>query len=252
VCVNTFGYALASAAIVSLVSLVGIATLPFSEESIKSITFILVSLAAGALFGDAILHILPDVFRHDPHTVRSSLWVLAGILASFMFEKFLRWKHHHEVEGVEGIKPVGRIILVSDGLHNLLDGILIGASFQVNHSVGIATTLAVALHELPHEIGDFGVLIHSGYSKGKALLFNFLCACIAIAGVVVAFAFQSSLDNFPWVALPLTAGSFLYIAGSNLTPELQKEHMPEKSLIQCVAMMAGVGLMTWLLFLGNG
>jgi zinc and cadmium transporter len=253
---NTFLYALASAIGVSLVSLVGIATIPFSDESIRGITFILVSLATGALFGDALLHILPDVFRHDPHTVQSSLWVLAGILASFIFEKFLRWKHHHEDNPGHdhhargNIKPVGRIILVSDGLHNLVDGILIGASFQVNHSVGVATTLAVALHELPHEIGDFGVLIDSGYTKTRALLFNFLCACISIVGVLIAFGFQSSLTNFPWVALPLTGGSFLYIAGSNLTPELQKEHAPERSLIQCVAMMAGVGLMTWLLFLG--
>jgi zinc and cadmium transporter len=127
-----------------------------------------------------------------------------------------------------------------------MDGILIGASFQVNRDVGIATTLAVALHELPHEIGDFGVLIDSGYSRGRAVLFNFLCACIAIAGVFVAFGFQSSLDNFPSIALPLTGGSFLYIAGSNLTPELQKEYAPGRSLIQCLAMVAGIGLMVWL------
>ena len=240
---NAFAAALLSAILVSLISLLGIASLPFSEETLKRITFALVSLATGALFGDAVLHILPDVFRHDPHSLASALWILAGIFASFVFEKVLRWKDHHNLEGPKGIKPVGRIILFSDGLHNLLDGILIGASFQVNREVGIATTLAIALHELPHEIGDFGVLIDSGYSKGRALLFNFLCACIAIAGVFVAFAFQSSLENFPWVALPLTGGSFLYIAGSNLTPELQKEYAPVKSLIQCAAMLAGVGLM---------
>jgi zinc and cadmium transporter len=177
----------------------------------------------------------------------SSLWVLGGILISFIFEKFLRWKDHHEIEHTHTIKPVGKIILLSDGLHNLVDGILIGASFQVNRDVGIATTLAVALHELPHEIGDFGVLIDSGYSKSRALLFNFMCACIAIAGVVVAFAFQSAMTNFPLIALPLTGGSFLYIAGSNLTPELQKEYAPLRSLIQCLAMIAGVGLMIGLL-----
>jgi zinc and cadmium transporter len=243
---SAFPSALISATLVSLISLVGIATLPFSDEGLKRITFILISLATGALFGDAILHILPDVFRHDVHSFKSSLWVLAGILASFSFEKFLRWKDHHELDGVKGIKPVGRIILVSDGLHNLVDGILIGAGYLANRDVGIATTLAVALHELPHEMGDFGVLIDSGYSKGKALLFNFLCACIAIAGVFVAFAFQSSVDNFPWIALPLTAGSFLYVAGSNLTPELQKEYVPFKSLVQCLAMTAGAGLMVWL------
>ena len=229
-----------------MVSLVGIATLPFSEEGLKRITFVLISLAVGALFGDAILHILPEVFRHDTHSFKSSLWVLAGMFASFVFEKFLRWKDHHELEQTPGIKPAGRIILVSDGLHNLVDGILIGASYLANRDVGLATTLAVALHELPHEIGDFGVLIDSGYSKGKALLFNFFCACIAIVGVIVAFGFHSSSDNFPWIALPLTAGSFLYVAGSNLTPELQKENAPMKSLLQCIAMMAGVGLMVWL------
>ena len=244
---SAFSNALASASAVSLLSLVGIASLPFSEETLKRITFILVSLATGALFGDAILHILPEVFKSGSHTLTSSLWVLGGILASFIFEKFLRWKDHHELEHSHTIKPVGRIILLSDGLHNLMDGILIGASFQVNRDVGIATTLAVALHELPHEIGDFGVLIDSGYSKGRALVFNFLCACIAIAGVFVAFGFQSSLENFPWIALPLTGGSFLYIAGSNLTPELQKEYAPVRSLIQCLAMMAGIGLMVWLL-----
>ena len=247
---HAFLLALGSAGLVSTISLLGIATLPFSEDSLQRITFVLVSLAVGALFGDAILHILPDVFRHEPHSVGSALWVLTGIFASFIFEKILRWKDHHELEHVHGhIKPVGRIILVSDGLHNLIDGILIGASFQVNREVGIATTLAVALHELPHEMGDFGVLIDSGYSKGRALLFNFLCACIAMLGVVVAFGFQSSMDNFPWIALPLTGGSFLYIAGSNLTPELQKEYAPVKSLIQCGAMLAGVALMAGLLLI---
>jgi zinc and cadmium transporter len=240
---SAFSNALSSAAAVSLVSLVGIASLPFSDENLKRITFILVSLATGALFGDAILHILPEVFRNGGHSLNSSFWVLGGILASFIFEKFLRWKDHDELEHSHSIKPVGRIILLSDGLHNLMDGILIGASFQVNRDVGIATTLAVALHELPHEIGDFGVLIDSGYSKGRALVFNFLCACIAIVGVFVAFGFQSKLENFPLIALPLTGGSFLYIAGSNLTPELQKEYAPVRSLIQCLAMMAGVGLM---------
>src|ERR1017187_8836312 len=125
---HTFLYAIGSATAVSLVSLVGIATIPFSEDRLKRITFILISLAVGALFGDAVLHILPDVFRHDPHSLVSSLWVLAGIFASFVFEKVLRWKDHHQLEGQKGIKPVGRIILISDGLHNLLDGVLIGAS----------------------------------------------------------------------------------------------------------------------------
>src|SRR5579872_6754652 len=105
---SAFLSALTSAAIVSLISLVGIATLPFNEAALKRITFALISLATGALFGDAILHILPDIFRHDPRSFRSSLWVLAGIFISFIFEKILRWKDHHDLEGPKGIKPVGR------------------------------------------------------------------------------------------------------------------------------------------------
>src|SRR5262249_7208697 len=143
------------------------------------------------------------------------------------------------------IHPVGRIILISDGLHNLLDGVLIGASYLAGRSVGLATTFAVILHELPHEIGDFGVLLHSGYSRTRALLLNFFSACVAIA-----FAFQSAMKDFPAIALPVTAGTFLYIAGSNLTPELHKENDPLQSLLQFLALMAGVGFMLLLLLVG--
>ena len=175
-------WALASAFIVSLISLAGLATLPFREQSLKDIVFLLISLSAGALFGDAILHLLPEIFRSTTHPVASSLWVIAGIFSSFLIEKFLRWRQEHGLHPHDHIHPVGRIILISDGLHNLLDGTLIGASYMAGRSVGLATTFAVILHELPHEIGDFGVLLHSGYSRTKALLFNFLSAMIAIAG----------------------------------------------------------------------
>jgi len=245
---NEYAWAFLSAGVVSLISLGGLIAMPLGDKGLRRITFILVSLATGALYGDALFHLLPAVFRHDSLPLRGSLWVTAGILVSFLFEKVLRWKDHHSLEETPGIKPVGKIILFSDGLHNVVDGILIGASYLANRDVGIATTLAVALHELPHEMGDFGVLIDAGYSKSRALLFNFLCACLSLIGVAVAFGFHSAMDNFPWIALPFTAGSFLYIAGSNLTPELQKEYLPVRSLIQCEAMIAGIALMAWLAF----
>ncbi len=244
---TAFWWAFLSAFAVSLLSLAGLATLPFREESLKGIVFLLISLAAGALFGDAILHLFPEIFRNTQHPVASSLWILAGIFSSFILEKFLRWRQEHGLGHHDHIHPVGRIILVSDGLHNLLDGVLIGASYMAGRSVGLATTFAVIFHELPHEIGDFGVLLHSGYSRSRALLFNFLSACIAIAGVGIAFVFQSSMNDFPAIALPLTAGTFLYIAGSNLTPELHKENAPLKSLMQLAALLAGVGFMLLLL-----
>jgi zinc and cadmium transporter len=247
---TAFWWALGSAFVVSLISLVGLAAMTLREDRVKGVVFILISLAAGALFGDAILHLLPEIFRTTQHPVASSLWVLAGIISSFVLEKFLRWRQEHGFHPHDHIHPVGRIILVSDGLHNLMDGVLIGASYLAGRSVGMATTMAVILHELPHEIGDFGVLLHSGYSRSKALLFNFLSACIAIGGVGIAFGFQSALPDFPAIALPVTAGSFLYIAGTNLTPELHKENSPLKSLLQFIALLTGVSFMLLLLLVG--
>ncbi len=244
---TSFWWAFGSAFAVSLLSLAGLATLPFREESLKGIVFLLISLAAGALFGDAILHLFPEIFRKTSHPVASSLWILAGIFSSFILEKFLRWRQEHGLGHHDHIHPVGRIILISDGLHNLLDGVLIGASYLAGRSVGLATTFAVMFHELPHEIGDFGVLLHSGYSRSRALLFNFLSALIAMAGVGIAFGFQSAMNDFPTIALPVTAGTFLYIAGSNLTPELHKENAPLKSLMQLAALLVGVGFMLLLL-----
>lgn len=234
---------------VSLVSLVGLATIFLRGRRLHQITFVLISLATGALFGDAIFHLLPEIFKDGSSSRQSSFWVMAGIFSSFVFEKFLRWKQEHGIEQSHAIKPVGRIILVSDGLHNFMDGILIGASYLAGASVGLATTLAVILHELPHEIGDFAVLIDAGYAWERALLFNFLSACSAITGVLAAFGFHSGIHNFTGMALPLTAGSFLYIAGANLTPELQKENAPARSLIQCLAILAGSALMVLLLFI---
>jgi len=238
-----------------MVSLAGIATIPIPEERLREVTFVLISLATGALFGDAILHLLPDIFKDPSHHLSSSLWILAGIGISFVLEKFLRWKHEHGLDHEEGhghhhgIKPVGRILLLSDGMHNFVDGLLIGASYLVGIKIGIATTLAVILHELPHEIGDFGILIDAGYSRSKAVLFNFISACVALLGVCAAFAFDSGSTRFSTGALAITAGSFLYIAGSNLTPELHKVNDPMKSLFQILSMILGVGLMSFLLLL---
>ncbi|HVO32710.1 MAG TPA: ZIP family metal transporter [Elusimicrobiota bacterium] len=249
--------AVVSAIVVSLISLVGIAALFVRHDILLRGTFMLVSLATGALFGDAIFHLLPQVFAAADARLRSSLWVLAGIFSSFVFEKFLRWKYehglhesdHHAPGHIHPIKPVGRIILVSDGLHNLIDGMAIGASYLAGRQVGLATTLAVILHELPHEFGDFGILLDAGYRPSRALAFNFVCACVSILGVFAAFGFQAGMEDFTGIALPITAGSFLYIAGSSLTPELQKESAPVKSLLQFLGMLSGAGLMFALLAL---
>jgi len=240
---HAFLPAFLSSLVISLISLMGIAVIVFRENQLNQITFFLISLATGALFGDVIIHIIPEIFQRSDHPLKTSLWILTGIFSSFVFEKFLRWKHQDDLAAKPLIKPVGRLILISDGLHNLIDGVLIGAGYIVSLQLGLANTLAVILHEIPHEIGDFAILLDAGYSFRKAILYNFISACVAILGVATAFGFYRVIDNFSLIALSLTAGSFLYIAGSNLTPELQKERAPLRSLLQFLSMVLGSLLM---------
>jgi zinc and cadmium transporter len=235
-------FAISSVVLVSLVSLIGAIAIAISDLRLRQIIFVLVSLATGAMFGDAFIHLLPEAFQHDRPSILTSLLVLAGIFAFFTLEKFLRWRHaHRPAEG--RIHTLGYMNLVADGVHNLMDGVLIGASYAAGPRVGITTTLAVLLHEIPQELGDFGILIHAGFSKGRALLFNFLSATLAIGGAVLSLLASTRVTDFSEMMLPLTAGGFIYIAGADLMPELQSELKPSKSLVQLGAMLTGVALM---------
>jgi len=262
---GSFGMALGSSCSVSVAGFVIVALLSISEHRLRRLTSFLVSMAMGALFGDVALHLLPEVFRHPENSQTSSLGLLGGLGCSFILEKFLRWKHEHGFEALplpdevhhahshahhhhaHGIKPVARILMISDGLHNVLDGLLIGASYLASQPIGLATTLAVLLHEIPHEIGDLGVLLDAGYSRKEALLFNFSWGAFALIGVCVAYSVGHHITEFTPLALSITAGFFLYIAGSNLTPEMQKENSPRKSATQLLGIFIGVSIMAVLL-----
>lgn len=238
-------YTLLSVLLVSAISLIGIATISLSDLVVKRTIFISVSLAAGAMFGDAFIHILPESFAEPGRKLWISTYILLGILIFFILEKFLRWRHAHEFENnsVRPIDPVGYLNLFADATHNLIDGMLIGAAYTVSVSVGLATTIAIILHEIPQELGDFGVLVHAGFSRGRALVFNFLSGLLAIVGVIVSLLASEYVMSFSKFMLPFTAGGFIYIAGSDLLPELQKEQKPWKSGLQLVALVSGVGLM---------
>jgi len=250
-------YIIISVILVSLVSLVGAISLVISKKDLSKYLLILVSLSAGTLFGGAFLHLLPEAVNELGFTLPVSLLVLGGIVAFFILESVI---HQHKCEIPHEEKYplvkephkqyIGLMNLVGDGLHNFIDGLIIAGSYLISIPLGIATTVAVVLHEVPQELADFGVLLYAGYSKKKALLFNFLSAAIAIFGAIIGIVLGSSGDKFVLYILPFAAGSFLYIAGANLIPELHKHCGWKDSLKHFLALMAGLGLMVGLKFIG--
>lgn len=241
-------YSLGSVLIVSLISFIGIFTLGIKVDRLRLVLIYLIAFSAGALFGDAFFHLLPEI-SEEGLALRSSVLVLAGILIFFSIEKFIHWQHCHLPLTKTHIHPFAYINLVGDGLHNLLDGVIIGAAYLISLPAGLATSLAVIFHEIPQEIGDFGVLLHGGFSKGKAIMVNFLSALTAFAGAIIALLLAQSVENIQIYLVPIAIGGFLYIAGSDLIPELHKDAGAKRSLIQLIAFVIGIAIMGALLLL---
>lgn len=233
-----------SLAVVSLISLVGIFTLSLNMDRLRKMLLYMVSFAVGGLFGDAFIHLLPETFEKIGFNITTSLLILSGIILFFILEKFLRWQHCHIPASSEHKHPVVALNLVGDCVHNMLDGMLIAASFMVSPAVGLTTSLAIIFHEIPQEIGDFGILVHGGLSVKKALWYNFFSALFAFAGAGLVFALGPRIDNFSVYILPVTAGGFLYIAGSDLIPELHEHDAhPIASLGQLACILLGIAVM---------
>ena len=247
-----WAYAFGAVALVSVVSFAGVVALAFGEALLKRIIFVFVGLAVGALFGDALIHLIPEALRSGISVSATGITMMAGILLFFALEKFLFWHHCHgeHEESHETLtlhnhepKTIGSLVLTADFIHNTIDGIVIDSGFLISIDVGIATTVAVVLHEIPQEIADFGLLIHSGWSRGKALLWNFFSALSAFLGVFVALWFGQAVENLVPIAAAFTAGSFIYIAGSDLVPELHKTEGFWRTVTQVCAVVVGFGLM---------
>ena len=232
--------ALLASFITSLVSLVGIFFLSFSIEKLKKIIMFLVSLSAGALLGGAFFHLLPEALEISGSKTWS--YVLVGILIFFILEKIIHWRHCHEPSCDEHPHSLGVMNIIGDGLHNLIDGAVIAGAFLIDTNLGILTTIAVISHEVPQEIGDFGVLIYAGYSVKRALLFNFLSALGSVLGALIVLILNQKVDGLMTVLLPLTAGGFIYIASSDLIPELRKEIKISESLKQLLGIIIGLSL----------
>jgi len=241
-------YTLVSVLIVSLISLIGIVTISLKKETLSEILLFLVSLSAGVLLGDAFIHILPDSIATSGFSLVVSLSVLSGIIIFFILEKIILWRHCHIPTSEDHPHPFAYMNLVGDGLHNFIDGMVIAGSFIASPEIGIATSIAVIAHEIPQEVGDFGVLVHGGFSMGKALFLNFLTALTAFAGAITILLLSLKIDAITQFLLPFTAGGFIYIAGSDLIPELNKKHSSiANSVLQLISLVIGIFIMVLLL-----
>lgn len=234
-------YSLVSVIVVSLISLVGVLVFSLKEENLKKILLYLVSFSAGGLFGHAFIHMIPEAVGENGFGLQVSLYILIGIVTSFIMEKFLQWRHCHIPTSEEHPHSFAYMNLFGDAVHNFIDGLIIGGSYLANIPLGIATTLAVVFHEIPQEIGDFGVLIYGGFNKSRAIFFNFSTALTAIFGAIVALSVGFLIQDFIPFLIPFAAGNFIYIAGSDLIPELRKEE-PRflKSALQLASFVLGV------------
>lgn len=239
-------FTMVSVLIASVISLIGVFTLSLNPDRVKKGLLFLVSFAVGGLFGDVFIHLLPESFEKLGANLTTSLYIILGFLIFFVLEKLIRWRHYNMHTSEEHVHPVVTMNLVGDAVHNLIDGMLIGASYTVSMSIGVTTTLAIILHEIPQEIGDFGILLHGGLSVRRALAFNFLSGLIAILGAIISLTIGRYVEGYTGALLPITAGGLLYVAGPDLIPELQQEVKISVSVGQFTSIVLGVGIMALL------
>ena len=212
-----------STVLVSLLSLIGVFTLALNDKVLRKIVNFLVDLSIGVLLGVAFLDLLPEAVAKSGGTgANIFLYALAGFFLFFLIENLLHWRHCHEKD-CPAHNTFAYINLLGDAVHNFTDGLIIGASFVASFGLGLASVIAVILHEIPNEFGNFGILIYAGFKKSKALFFNFITALTAVLGGIMGFYLSANINNFIVFLLPFAAGGFIYIAASDLIPETRKK-----------------------------
>lgn len=230
-------YILASTFLVSAISFVGVITLSMKEKLLDKMLILLISFSAGALMGGAFLHLLPEAVEMF-EGIQVFLNVLVGFVMFFFLEKLLFWRHCHNKKC--GVHTFTYLNLAGDAVHNFIDGLVIAAGFVVSIPLGIATVMAIIFHEIPQEIGDFGVLIYGGMKKVRALYLNFIVTLTAVAGGLAGYFVASSISQFTAFLLPIAAGGFIYIASSDLIPEICKIEDSRKSLLSISVFLLGI------------
>jgi zinc and cadmium transporter len=255
--------------IIGSFSLIGLFMISIREKTLDNILFILVAFATGTILASALFDLIPESIHHLEELNSSGagiaenlvfFFIIFGFVIFFVIERFIYWFHGHAHEkdnklvcytGLgegedysllqsSGVKSFALLNLIGDGLHNFLDGIIIMVAFLSGTKSGIIITLAVVFHEFPQEIGDFGILLYGGFSKKKALFFNFLSGMIALLGGLTAFILSDNVEIFNLFFLAFSGGGFLYIASTELMPELVKEKDLKKSIIQALIFLCGI------------
>jgi len=226
--------------IVSLISFVGVVTLALNDKILNKILLVLIGLSAGALMGGAFLHLLPEAVEKSTG-LNVYLFVLVGFILFFLIEKVLHWRHCHK--GECDVHTFHYMNLVGDSIHNFIDGLIMAASFVVSIPLGITTTIAIATHEIPQEIGDFGVLLYGGFSKKRAIMLNFVVALTAVLGGIVGYFVSNLIENIVVFILPFAAGGFIYIAATDLVPEIRKELDMKKYMATLLVFICGILIM---------
>lgn len=250
--ITAWVYAIIGVVFVSLLSFLGALTLAVRETFLRKILIYFVSFSAGAILGDVFIHLLPEIARQSGFTLATSFYFLFGIILSFIVEKAICWKHSTHESSCHEHHHVQRftyMILLGDAFHNFIDGLMIGVGFLTSIPIGIGITTAVVLHEIPHEIGDFGVLLHGGLEKRRALFLNFFSALTAIVGTILALLLGEAIKGIQVFLLCFAASNLLYIATSNLIPELHKESQVNRDLVQIASIVLGILVMLPLLLL---
>jgi len=244
--VSVLSYTIISVLIISSISMIGLITLSLSNRILDKLITYLVSFATGTLFGGALIHLLPQAYASNMNSLYVSLWTITGLSIFFIMEKFFRWRHCHHPTTKSHLHPIVPMNIFGDTIHNFIDGVLIAISFTASIPLGIATSVAVLFHEIPQEISDFSILIKGGLSVKKALLVNVLGASVSLVGALIALQMGKNINGFTNALIPFTAGGFIYIAGSDLIPELHHDTEISKSLMQLIMLIFGVVIMTLL------
>jgi zinc and cadmium transporter len=237
---------------IALIAFIGIFTLALKEKVLNKILLILVSLSAGALMGGAFLHLIPEAIEKVSHESTEHveipgeifMFVLVGFILFFVLEKVLHWRHCHK--GKCDVHTFHYMNLVGDTIHNFIDGLILAAGFVTSIELGLTTTVAIAAHEIPQEIGDFGVLIYGGFAKKKAIILNFIVALTIVLGGIIGYFISQTIDQATTFLLPFAAGGFIYIAATDLVPEIKKELDVKKYMATLIVFILGI-LIMWII-----